>query len=199
MVGIVNYGMGNLRSVQKAIEYLKEKAIVSGERAALDACDRLILPGVGSFGAGMRELKARGLDLYLKERAKNTVVLGICLGMQFLLSRSFEDGENEGLGFVPGDVVRFRAGKIPQIGWNSVSGLKTPLFAGIPEGSEFYFVHSYYAETAEQYNIASCTYTTTYAAAVHAGNVYGTQFHPEKSGEIGLRLLKNFLKLEVVR
>ncbi|MGN1235708.1 MAG: imidazole glycerol phosphate synthase subunit HisH [Christensenellaceae bacterium] len=199
MVGIVDYGMGNLRSVQKAMEFLGERAIVTGDVTLLDTCDRLILPGVGSFAAGMAELNRRGLDAYLKRRAKDSVILGICLGMQFLLERSFEGGETEGLGFVPGQVVRFREGKIPQIGWNGVTDLSSPLFEGIEEGSEFYFVHSYYADTTEEYTVATCDYYTQYAAAVRSGNVYGVQFHPEKSGSVGLKLLKNFLKIEVCK
>lgn len=197
MVGIIDYGMGNLRSVQKAFEYIGEKAIISGDQAVLDTCERLVLPGVGSFGQGMEELQKRGLDTYLKERAKNTVILGICLGMQFLLSKSFEDGEHKGLDFVQGQVVRFEQGKIPQIGWNSVHGLKSPLFDGIEEGSDFYFVHSYFADTSEEFAIARTDYYVDYASAVQSGNVYGVQFHPEKSGAIGIRLLENFLKIEV--
>ena len=122
MLGIVDYGAGNLRSVQKALEAIGERALVSGEPAVLDGCDKLILPGVGSFGAGMAELSARGLDLYIKARAADTKILGICLGMQFLLEQSFEDGEFAGLGLIPGQVVRFTEGKIPQIGWNEVHG-----------------------------------------------------------------------------
>ncbi|MBO5525741.1 MAG: imidazole glycerol phosphate synthase subunit HisH [Clostridia bacterium] len=198
MVGIVDYGMGNLRSVQKAFEHIGEKAIVSGEKDVLDTCDRLVLPGVGSFGQGMEELQKRGLDTYLKERSKRTVILGICLGMQFLLSRSFEDGEHEGLDFVHGQVVKFKEGKIPQIGWNSVHGLKGPLFDGIEEGSDFYFVHSFYADTTDEFAIAKTDYHVEYASAVQSGNVYGVQFHPEKSGFVGIRLLKNFLKVECI-
>lgn len=195
MTGIIDYGMGNLRSVQKALDYIGERTVISGERSRLDDCDRLILPGVGSFGLGMQELRARGLYEYVRARAQNTPILGICLGMQFLLERSFEDGENAGFGFVKGDVVRFRSGKIPQIGWNQVYGLKTELFEGIAEGSEFYFVHSYYAQTEPRFTIASCQYTVEYAAAVCSGNVYGTQFHPEKSGSVGLKLLSNFVQV----
>ena len=114
MIGILDYGMGNLRSVQKALEYLGERAVVSGDKAVLDGCDKLILPGVGSFAAGMAEMNGAGLSAYVKERAKDTKMLGICLGMQFLLERSFEEGETEGLGFVKGSVVRFTQGKIPQ-------------------------------------------------------------------------------------
>lgn len=193
MTGIVDYGAGNLRSVQKAFEYLGERAVVSDSPSVLDGCERLILPGVGAFGQGMAALNEKKLSGYLLRRVADTPLLGICLGMQFLLSRSFEDGEHAGLGLCAGDVVRFSAGKVPAIGWNGVTQLKTPLFAGIPEGSEFYFVHSYYAPVGE-YTIGRAEYFVGYSAAVWDGrNAYGVQFHPEKSGEAGLRLLKNFL------
>lgn len=196
MTGIIDYGMGNVRSVQKALEYIGEMAVISGDKSVLNKCDKIILPGVGSFGEGIKELKSRRLFDYIKERSKDTDILGICLGMQFLLSRSFEDGENEGFGFCKGDVVKFREGKIPQIGWNQVFSLKTPLFDGIAEGSEFYFVHSYYADTSEEFTAAKCEYYVRYAAAVWDGkHVYGTQFHPEKSGDAGIKLLKNFISL----
>ena len=196
MIGIVDYGAGNLRSVQKALEALGRPAIVSGEPAALDGCDRLILPGVGSFGAGMAELSARGLDVYVKERVRDTPLLGICLGMQFLLETSFEDGTFAGLGLIPGQVVRFREGKIPQIGWNEVTALRTPLFAGIAEGTRFYFVHSYRADCTGEYAAAYTDYYGAYPSAIARGNAYGVQFHPEKSGEAGLRLLQNFCGLK---
>lgn len=199
MTGILDYGMGNLRSVQKAFEYLGEEAVVSDSLSVLDGCERLILPGVGSFGQGRDALRQRGLDDYISKRARNTPILGICLGMQFLMTRSFEDGEHEGLGFCRGDVVRFGSGKIPQIGWNSVGSLRSPLFKGISEGSEFYFVHSYYVPVGS-YTAAECEYGTVFSAAVRNGaNVYGVQFHPEKSGEVGLKLLKNFLEIEGVQ
>lgn len=192
MTGILDYGTGNLRSVQKAFEFLGERAEISSETSALDTCDRLILPGVGSFGQGMAALRARGLDIYVKTRAKDTPVLGICLGMQFLLEKSFEDGEFAGLGLIPGQVVRFTEGKIPQIGWNEVHGLKTPLFAGIAEGTRFYFVHSYRADCADEFACAKTEYYIDYPSAIWRGNVFGVQFHPEKSGDAGLKLLKNF-------
>ena len=195
MIGIVDYGAGNLRSVQKALEALGRRAIISGDAAQLDGCERLILPGVGSFGAGMAQLKARGLDKYLKERVKTTKLLGICLGMQFLLDKSYEDGEFEGLSLVEGSVERFTQGKIPQIGWNRVCELKTPLFAGIEEGTYFYFVHGYRAVCEDRYAAAKTDYYVLYPSAVYAGNAYGVQFHPEKSGEAGLRLLKNFCEM----
>ena len=195
MLGIVDYGAGNLRSVQKALEAIGERALVSGEPSALDGCDKLILPGVGAFGQGMSALNAKGLADYLLRRVADTPLLGICLGMQFLMRRSFEDGEHAGLGLCAGDVVRFTQGKVPAIGWNGVTGLRTPLFEGLPEGSEFYFVHSYYAPVGA-YTIGRAEYGAEYSAAVWDGrNAYGVQFHPEKSGEAGLRLLRNFLHL----
>lgn len=192
MIGIVDYGMGNLRSVQKALEALGETAVISGNPSALDGCSKLIIPGVGSFGAGVGELKARGLYGYIRDRARNTKMLGICLGMQFLLDRSYEEGEHEGLRLVPGECVRFTEGKIPQIGWNEVHGLKTPLFRGIEEGTRFYFVHSFHAACADAYACAKTEYYIEYPSAIWNGNVFGVQFHPEKSGEAGLRLLRNF-------
>ena len=199
MTGILDYGAGNLRSVQKACEYLGENAVVTSDEKRLDGCDRLILPGVGSFGQGMEALERSGLAACVKRRAADTPALGICLGMQFLMSRSFEDGEHKGLGFCAGDVVKFTAGKVPQIGWNGVYSLRSPLFEGIGENSEFYFVHSYYAPVGEN-TAAACDYGVPFSAAVWNGkNVYGVQFHPEKSGEAGLKLLRNFLKIKGVK
>lgn len=195
MIGIVDYGMGNLRSVQKAIEFLGKKACISSEKKTLDGCERLILPGVGSFAAGMRNLSESGLVSYLKERTADTPLLGICLGMQFLLEESEEEGVNAGLGLVGGRVVRFTEGKIPHIGWNGVQNMRTPLFQDIPEGTQFYFVHSYFADTEPKFAIGTTEYYRTYASAVAAGNVYGVQFHPEKSGGAGLQLLRNFMRL----
>ena len=195
MFGIVDYGMGNLRSVQKALEFIGEKAIISGDFKVLDDCENLILPGVGSFGAGMREMKKSGLDSYIKERAVDTKILGICLGMQFLLEASYEDGYNKGLSLIPGEIVRFEQGKIPQIGWNGAFDLKTQLFSGIQENSHFYFVHSYRANCESKYSCANTEYFVTYPSAVYNGNVFGVQFHPEKSGEVGLKLLSNFAKM----
>ena len=195
MIGIVDYGAGNLRSVQKALEAIGERACVSGDPAELDGCEKLILPGVGSFGAGMRELSAKGLDGYVQKRVRDTKVLGICLGMQFLLEKSYEDGEFAGLGLIPGRVIRFASGKIPQIGWNQVFDLRTRLFEGIDEGTCFYFVHSYRADCADEYVCAKTEYGVVYPSAVCRNNVFGVQFHPEKSGAAGLRLLKNFCAL----
>lgn len=196
LIGIVDYGMGNVRSVQRAVEFLGHRAVISREFSVLDGCDKLILPGVGSFGVGVKELKERGLFSYIQAAAKERYILGICLGMQFLLTRSEEDGEHFGFDFCKGSVVKFTQGKTPQIGWNQVFGLSSPLFDGIKEGSEFYFVHSFYADTVGTERIATCNYYIDYAAAVWNGKyVFGTQFHPEKSGDIGIKLLNNFVSL----
>ncbi len=195
MIGILDYGMGNLRSVQKALEFLGGRAVISSDRAVLDGCDKLILPGVGSFFAGMENLQAAGLDTYVRARVADTPLLGICLGMQFLLEASEEEGEHAGLGLVPGRVTRFTQGKIPHMGWNEVHALSSPLFKGIGEGTRFYFVHSYYAATDDGHTIAKTEYYRTFSAAVRAGNAYGVQFHPEKSGDAGLQLLRNFMRL----
>ena len=195
MIGIIDYGMGNLRSVQKAIEYLGGRACISSDQRELDGCEKLILPGVGSFAAGMKNLSDTRLASHIVRRVQNTPLLGICLGMQFLLRESEEDGVNAGLGLIGGRVVRFTEGKIPHIGWNSVEEMRSPLFAGIPSGTEFYFVHSYYADTMDEFTIGKTEYYRVYASAVGWGNVYGVQFHPEKSGAAGLQLLRNYMQL----
>lgn len=195
MIGVVDYGMGNLRSVQKAIEYLGGSALISSEKETLDGCDKLILPGVGSFAAGMDNLKRTGLDGYVKARVENTPLLGICLGMQFLLEESEEEGVHRGLALIKGRAVRFTQGKVPHVGWNGVYAVRSPLFAGIPNGTQFYFVHSYYADTTDEYTACKTEYYREYASAVFSGCAYGVQFHPEKSGDAGLQLLRNFMKL----
>ena len=195
MIGILDYGMGNLRSVQKALEYLGGRAVISAESSVLDGCDRLILPGVGSFAAGMDNLGKAGLADYVRTRAADTPVLGICLGMQFLLTVSEEEGEHGGLGLIDGRAVRFTQGKIPHMGWNGVSQMRSPLFAGIPEETQFYFVHSYYADVSGEDAIGMTEYYRTFASAIARGNAYGVQFHPEKSGAAGLQLLRNFMRL----
>ena len=196
MIGIIDYGMGNLRSVLKAIEFLGGEGRVTARAEELDACEKLILPGVGSFGAGMENLRRGGLDEYVRRRAADgTPVLGICLGMQFLLEESEEEGLFQGLGLVKGRVVPFTEGKIPHMGWNAVEDMRGPLFDGIPSGTQFYFVHSYFADTAEEYTLGKTEYYRTFASAVGKNNVFGVQFHPEKSGAAGLQLLRNYMRL----
>ena len=158
MIGIIDYGMGNLRSVQKAVEFLGGKAVITAEKSELNKCGRLILPGVGSFAAGIENLEKTGLSDYVKARVGELPILGICLGMQFLLDESEEEGVHKGLGLIPGRAVRFTEGKVPQMGWNAVSDMRSPLFAGIRDGSQFYFVHSYYAATTDEYTIGKTEY-----------------------------------------
>ena len=196
MIGIIDYGMGNLRSVLKAIEFLGGEGRVTARAEELDACEKLILPGVGSFGAGMENLRRGGLDEYVRRRAaEGTPLLGICLGMQFLLEESEEEGLFQGLGLVKGRVIPFTEGKIPHMGWNAVEDMRGPLFDGIPSGTQFYFVHSYFADTAEEYTLGKTEYYRTFASAVGKNNVFGVQFHPEKSGAAGLQLLRNYMRL----
>lgn len=196
MIGIIDYGMGNLRSVLKAIEFLGGEGRVTARAEELDACEKLILPGVGSFGAGMENLRRGGLDEYVRRRAaEGTPLLGICLGMQFLLEESEEEGLFQGLGLVKGRVVPFTEGKIPHMGWNAVEDMRGPLFDGIPSGTQFYFVHSYFADTAEEYTLGKTEYYRMFASAVGKNNVFGVQFHPEKSGAAGLQLLRNYMRL----
>lgn len=199
MIGILDYGMGNVRSVQKAIEFLGGQAVITSDMGALDECERLILPGVGSFAAGMENLRRSGLDAYIKARFENTPVLGICLGMQFLLSESEEEGVHAGLGVIPGRAVRFTQGKIPHMGWNGVEGMRSPLFEGIAEGTQFYFVHSYYAQAGDKDVIGTTEYHCRFASAIARGNAYGVQFHPEKSGAAGLQVLRNFMRLNAAK
>ena len=188
----VPFGSGLSSSAAIEVSTIAALACISGEKAVLDGCEKLILPGVGAFGAGMEQLAANGLDAYLHMRARDTKMLGICLGMQLLLESSSEEGEHAGLGFIRGRCVRFAEGKVPQIGWNEVRRLQTPLFDGIEEGTRFYFVHSYRAVCGAENTAAVTDYYGEYPSAVFAGNVYGVQFHPEKSGAAGLRLLKDF-------
>lgn len=199
-IAIVDYGMGNLHSVSKAVERLGYKPLVTGEREEILAADGTILPGVGAFGDAMEQLRGTKLDLVMKEAAASgKPLLGICLGMQLLFSRSEEHGKNEGLSILPGSVVRFPGGnyKVPHMGWNSLQFKKQehPLFAGLEEG-HVYFVHSYHVLPEVQADLLAVTdYGQPVTAIVGRGSVYGMQFHPEKSGELGMSLLRNFLAL----
>ncbi len=194
MIGIIDYGVGNLRSVQKAIEFLGKEAVISADASFLKGCSHLILPGVGSFGAGMEELRKSGLDKLVLNLPKETKLLGICLGMQMLFEASEEDVGAVGLGILPGTVKKFAARKVPHMGWNDLAELKDGVFDGISEGEKVYFVHSYFCKH-EEAEIAAATYEgVTFSAAVRKENVFGMQFHPEKSGEVGLKILANFLR-----
>ncbi|MFL6210304.1 MAG: imidazole glycerol phosphate synthase subunit HisH [Pyrinomonadaceae bacterium] len=196
-VAIIDYGVGNLRSVEKAFAATGCDAVVSGDERVLRAAERLVLPGVGAFRACMDGLKERGFDELVRERvATGTPLLGVCVGMQMLFEVSEEFGETEGLQLFGGRVRRFDAGlHVPQVGWNNVRQLQPehPLFEGIDDSAFFYFVHSYYCAVVERAVVLGETeYGLAYASIVGRGPVCGVQFHPEKSQTAGLRLLKNF-------
>lgn len=199
MIGIIDYGMGNLRSVQKALESLGYEAFLSSDREELSKAKGLILPGVGAFPDAMKNLKSSGLDLLVKEYAsENKPVLGICLGMQLLFDVSYEICECEGLSLINGKVLKLDDSlKIPHMGWNDLSiAEKCPLLDGVSEGGFVYFVHSYYVEMGNNEDLNAYTnYGVKVPAVVSRGNVFGAQFHPEKSGSTGMSILKNFGRL----
>jgi len=203
MIGIIDYGVGNLFSLQSSFAAIGQEAVVSSDAAVLRAADRLILPGVGAFADAAAKLRATGLDaLVVDEARRGKPVLGICLGMQLLFEKSLEYGEHAGLGLLRGTVRPIAdvipAGlKIPQIGWNALHITRTtPLFRHIAEGDHVYFVHSYYADCPAETVIAVTEYGAPLTAAVAAGNVAGCQFHPEKSGSVGLSILRAFCERE---
>lgn len=201
---IIDYQMGNLRSVQKAIEKVGGQAEISSDAAKIADAKRLILPGVGAFGDAMAELNQRGLVDPIRDYCRSgRPFLGICLGMQLLLDSSTEHGQHEGLGIIPGNVMRFENRsdrKIPHMGWNTVSHVGGhPMLSSIDDGSHFYFVHSYYVQPADpSVDMLRCDYDQTFTAAIARDNVVATQFHPEKSQSAGLRLLAGFLQFNPV-
>ena len=199
MIAIIDYGMGNLRSVQKCLEKNGFRTAIVSSPDGMAGAGGIILPGVGAFEDAVVNLRSRGLDRAIREAAdKGQPVLGICLGMQLFFEVSEEGGSCEGLGIFSGRVRRFSGDlKVPHMGWNQVQ-LRgaNPLFEGIPDGSYFYFVHSYYVEPAvEEYIAGETVYGGRFVSAVADRNVFGVQFHPEKSSELGERLLYNFGKL----
>ena len=203
MIAIVDYGVGNLRSVQKALERVGAMAVVSADPATLDAAQGIVLPGVGAFGDGMAQLQTRHLvEPVLRQVAQDKPLLGICLGMQLLFDESEEMGLHQGLGLLPGRVVRFPEGdlKVPHIGWNQLhlasARPEMEILSGIAPGAHAYFVHSYYVVPAEPADVLATTdYGLEFAAVVGRDRVWGAQFHPEKSQEVGLQLLANFWRL----
>ena len=202
MIAIVDYGVGNLFSLQSSLAAIGAEVTVTAQPEVLRAADKIILPGVGAFEDAAKKLQATGLAPLLKElAAQGKPLMGICLGMQLLFEKSFEYGEHEGLGLIPGavrpiaDVIPTGL-KIPHIGWNALQFKKdSPLFSSIREGDCVYFVHSYYAADCDDFVIATAEYGVPLTAAVAKGNVYGCQFHPEKSGAVGLSILKAFVRL----
>ena len=203
MVAIVDYGVGNLFSLKSSLDAIGAEAVVTADPEILAKADRIILPGVGAFEDAARQLRDTGLDTVVKDLArKGKPLMGICLGMQMLFEKSYEFGEHEGLGLIPGAVKSIRDVipgdyKIPHIGWNALRFRReTPLFRHISEGDCVYFVHSFYAADCEESVLADTEYGAYLTAAVAKGNVMGCQFHPEKSGNVGLAILKAFTEMK---
>lgn len=200
MIAVVDYGVGNLFSLVSSLRAVGADAAVTGDADTIRRADKIILPGVGAFGDAAAKLRATGLDSVIIGKANmGTPLLGICLGMQLLLERSFEYGEHKGLGLIKGDIVPISSVvpsdlKIPHIGWNALKFTenKSSLFKYINEGDHVYFVHSYYGTNCAEDTIATAEYGAELTAAVAKGNVMGCQFHPEKSGEVGLNILRAF-------
>lgn len=202
-VAIVDYGVGNLKSVANALSYLGCSSCITADPAELERADAIILPGVGAFPDAADRLRSGGLDQHVLAQGQKKPVLGICLGMQLLFDKSFEYGEHPGLGLMPGQVVDLRRDltdktlKVPHMGWNSLQILKDdPLFRHVRDGEYVYYVHSFYARDCAAGTLAASRYgNVDVTGVVRRGNVYGTQFHPEKSGDTGLRLLRAFAEL----
>ena len=200
MVGIIDYGVGNLFSLQSSFRAIGEEAFVSGDAAALSKADRLVLPGVGAFEDAAKKLRASGLDSFVRQQAAaGKPLLGICLGMQMLFEKSYEYGEHQGLGLLKGRVVPM-AGKIsdelkiPHMGWNALEVKQGKLLSDV-DGQYVYFVHSFYAEGCGDSLSAVTEYSIPITAAVEKGNIFGCQFHPEKSGKVGLSILRKFCEI----
>ncbi|MBQ7116052.1 MAG: imidazole glycerol phosphate synthase subunit HisH [Clostridia bacterium] len=203
MVAIIDYGVGNLFSLQCSLKKIGVEAVVTSDENVIKEADRIILPGVGAFGDAAKKLRSSGLVGLITEEAKNgKPFLGICLGMQLLFEKGFEYGEHEGLGFLKGNVIPLENKipenlNIPHMGWNALDfkGEKSPIFKYINDGDFVYFVHSFYATDCDDSVIATSEYGIPVTAAVGKGNIYGCQFHPEKSGEVGLSILKAFCEI----
>ncbi len=201
MIAIIDYDAGNIKSVEKALQYLGEEALITRDAGEILAADKVILPGVGAFGDAMEKLNRYGLVPVIHEVVEKGIpFLGICLGLQLMFESSEEAPGVEGLGLLKGKIVRIPEGdglKVPHMGWNSLSfPKKGRLFAGIPENSYVYFVHSYYLQAEEDIVTATAEYGVTIHASVEKGNVFACQFHPEKSSHTGLTILKNFVELK---
>ncbi len=203
MIAVVDYGMGNLRSVQKALEKAGADARIVQTPAELAKADKIVLPGVGAFRDAIARIREAGLDKPLIAAARGgTPFLGICLGLQMLFDVSYEDGEHAGLGIFAGKVVRFdfssmpSAPRVPQMGWNQIRWMRDiPALRGVEAGAYVYFAHSYYVQPADPSIIATTTqYGCEYASSVCKGNLFATQFHPEKSQAVGLKILENFVR-----
>ncbi len=201
MVAIIDYGLGNLGSIANMLKVIGEKSVITSDKTEIEAADKIILPGVGAFDAGMTRLQEAGLVEILKTQALEVKkpVLGICLGMQ-LLGRKSEEGSLPGLGLIPFDNLRFRLDdtklKVPHMGWDIVTfQQKNPLLEGLSGTQRYYFVHSFHAKCdSKDHVLMTCDYGYEFAAAVVSGNIYGVQFHPEKSHDFGMALLTNFVQ-----
>ena len=202
MIAIIDYDAGNIRSVEKALLLLGQEVKITSDAKEIQTADKVILPGVGAFGDAMENLKSRGLDTVIHQDVEQgTPFLGICLGLQLLFERSDEAPGVDGLGILKGEIVRIPAAeglKIPHMGWNSLHlSHNGRLFEGIKEGSYVYFVHSYYLKAQDEEIVkASTKYGVNIHASVEKDNVFACQFHPEKSSEVGLQILKNFVKVQ---
>ena len=202
MIAIIDYGVGNLFSLKSSFKAIGQDAVVTDEKSVIHQADRIILPGVGAFEDAIKKLKNTGMADVLSEECKSgKPIMGICLGMQLLFDESYEFGVHKGLGIIPGSIVPFEGKidselRIPHIGWNSLS-LKnnSALLKYISNGDHVYFVHSYFAQCDDKYVIASSDYGIEFTASVQRDNVYGCQFHPEKSGAVGKNILKGFCEL----
>ena len=201
MIAIIDYDAGNIKSVEKAMQLLGQEVIITRDRETIMNADKVILPGVGAFGDAMSKLRQYGLDEVIRDvTAKGTPFLGICLGLQLLFERSDETPGVEGLGILKGKIVKIPPApglKIPHMGWNSIK-IKdgSRLFKGVSDNSYVYFVHSYYLQAENENDVAATTdYITHIHASVEHGNIFACQFHPEKSGDVGLQILKNFCEL----
>ena len=203
MIAVVDYGAGNLHSVQNALNYIGVENTITGEAQAIRRADKVILPGVGAFGDAMKSLEAAGLSEVVRDTVKEEKpLLGICLGLHLLFEESEESPGIPGLGILPGKIVKIPARpqlKIPHIGWNSITlTKKSRILEDLPKEPFVYFVHSYYAKPQDPKVVsATVEYGTELEIAVEAGNLFATQFHPEKSGKTGLKILENFARLEV--
>ncbi|MCQ2798073.1 MAG: imidazole glycerol phosphate synthase subunit HisH [Bacilli bacterium] len=202
MIAIINYGVGNLFSLTSSFKAIGYEAIVTSNKDEILSADHVVLPGVGAFKDAKDKLRDSGLEDAVKEVVKKgTPILGICLGMQLLFDKSYEFGEHEGLGLIKGKVIPIgdivsKDYKIPQIGWNALAfKKKSKLFKYIKNGDYVYFVHSYFASECEESTTSTCEYGASLTASVEKDNVYGCQFHPEKSGDVGLKILKAFCEL----
>ena len=203
MIAIIDYGVGNLFSLKSSLAAIGADAVVTADPEVIKSAEKIILPGVGAFGDAAAKLRISGMaELVKSEAARGKPLMGICLGMQLLLEKSFEYGCHEGLGLIKGEIrpitdVIPEGLKVPHIGWNALrfKGEKSPIFKYINEGDHVYFVHSFYGAECDDSVIATAEYGATLTAAVAKDNVYGCQFHPEKSGDVGLRILRAFIEL----